>query len=388
MHLILNLRGGILQFSWNTQKNTMKDVKGKEIEQERNGKIKNADINLALTHLNYDLIDSDKNLYQRVKERVDFYKETGSRVQKNSVVMYSNVFTIPKEYANTLSDEQKKEYFEIITDYFKDEFGEENVVSAKVHLDETTPHMHLQHVPGNTENGKLQAHKVMNRQRLNKIHEELPQRLSERGYEVERGTSEGKRYTKDVHEFKKVSLQREVDELTLERRSLKKEVGTLKKETEAIRKMIQEINTDPNGLYREPLVRIRFREPYDEENDERFKLLFVAHQEFEEKKQGHSMQDSDFKKYRFADVTLQTRDGVEKDMLVLYAEEKSFLKEIKRNMNNVPEHELIKRDFNKYLERMDNDIESLKEGRKLGTKAESLEKAVRNVSKPRRETER
>ena len=44
-----------LELAWNTQKNQMKDVKGKEMEQERKGKISNEDIDLDRTKNNYDL---------------------------------------------------------------------------------------------------------------------------------------------------------------------------------------------------------------------------------------------------------------------------------------------------------------------------------------------
>ncbi|MCG4650722.1 plasmid recombination protein, partial [Bifidobacterium longum] len=60
-----------IEFAWNTQKNQMSDIKGKEREQEREGQIKNDMIDLDRTHLNYDLVQSELNLYQRAKERVD-----------------------------------------------------------------------------------------------------------------------------------------------------------------------------------------------------------------------------------------------------------------------------------------------------------------------------
>lgn len=46
-------------FAWNTQKNLLSDVKGKEREQERQGKIKNKMIDPTRTHLNYDFVKSE-----------------------------------------------------------------------------------------------------------------------------------------------------------------------------------------------------------------------------------------------------------------------------------------------------------------------------------------
>ena len=204
----------IMYLAWNTQKNKMSDVKGKEYEQEREGEIKNNEIDSARTHLNYDLIQSDKNLYQRVKKRVDELKQSGSRVQKNSVVTYSNILTVPASEAEEWGEEKTADYFKACTEYFQERFGEENVVSAKVHLDETAPHMHLHFLPVSKETGKLQARSVMNRQGLNDIHNELPIFLQERGFDVERGTGEATKQrggnVNDVHKFKEIEHEKSI----------------------------------------------------------------------------------------------------------------------------------------------------------------------------------
>ena len=49
-----------MELAWHTQKNQMSDVKGKEMERERKGKIKNEDIDLDRTKFNYDLVSSNK----------------------------------------------------------------------------------------------------------------------------------------------------------------------------------------------------------------------------------------------------------------------------------------------------------------------------------------
>ena len=72
-----------MELAWNTQKNQMNDVKGKEMEQERKGKISNEDIDLDKTENNYDLVEDERTLHQRVKNRVEELKESGSRVQNN-----------------------------------------------------------------------------------------------------------------------------------------------------------------------------------------------------------------------------------------------------------------------------------------------------------------
>ena len=196
---------GLMELAWNTQKNQLSDVKGKEMEQERKGKISNEDIDLDRTKNNIELVESEKNLYQRVKDRVDDLKQNGSRVQKNSVVMYSNILTVPEAQASIWGEQKTDDYFKACYEFFCEEFGKENVVSAKIHKDETTPHMHLHFVPVNKENGKLQARISMNKAKINYIHDELPKFLRERGFDVVRASGKTKENNiENIHEFKEV----------------------------------------------------------------------------------------------------------------------------------------------------------------------------------------
>lgn len=214
-----------LELAWNTQKNQMSDVKGKEMEQERKGKISNEDIDLEKTKYNYDLVEDERPLYQRVKSRVEELKESGSRVQKNSVVMYSNILTVPEEQAKVWGEEKTDEYFKACYDFFSKEFGVENVVSAKIHKDETTPHMHLHFVPVNKENGRLQARVSMNKAKINYIHDELPVFLQERGFDVVRGKGKTEKNIENIHEYKQVKqLEKKVNQ---EKNKLIKELKSI-----------------------------------------------------------------------------------------------------------------------------------------------------------------
>ena len=215
-----------MELAWNTQKNQMKDVKGKEMEQERKGKISNEDIDLDKTENNYDLVEDEKTLHQRVKNRVDELKESGSRVQKNSVVMYSNILTVPEEQAKVWGEEKTDDYFKACYDFFSKEFGIENVVSAKVHKDETAPHMHLHFVPVNKENGRLQARVSMNKAKINYIHDELPKFLQERGFDVVRGKGKTEKNIENIHEYKEIkALEEKIEQ---EKKELNKELEEIK----------------------------------------------------------------------------------------------------------------------------------------------------------------
>ena len=225
-----------MEFAWNIEKNKMSDIKGKEMEQERKGKISNEEIDLDKTHLNYDLVESNKNLYQRVKDRVEEVRAV-SRIQKNSVVDYSNIITVPKEQFEKWGLDKSKKYLEEVYNYFCEEFGKENVVSAKVHLDETTPHMHLHFVPVNKENGKLQARALMTPVRINKIHTEAPKYLQEKGFEVERGKGKTEK-SLDIHRYKAEKMKEEVNILESKLKALESDL----KEIQIARSSLKYIN--------------------------------------------------------------------------------------------------------------------------------------------------
>lgn len=78
------------------------------------------------------------------------------------------------------------------------------MVSAKVHKDETAPHMHLHFVPVNKENGRLQARVSMNKAKINYIHDELPKFLQERGFDVVRGKGKTEKNIENIHEYKEI----------------------------------------------------------------------------------------------------------------------------------------------------------------------------------------
>lgn len=56
--------------------------------------------------------------------------------------------------------EEQREYFDYAYRFFEDSFGKENIISAVVHLDEATPHMHLCFVPI-TKKGRLSSKEII-----------------------------------------------------------------------------------------------------------------------------------------------------------------------------------------------------------------------------------
>ena len=212
------------------------DIKNIEKHIERKNKdYKNKDIDKSKTHLNYDLHYERYQSYKyRINERIK-EEYTGTRaIRKDAIFMVNFVISSDQEFFKNLSEERQREYFKISYDYLKDYFGEKNVVSAKVHLDETTPHMHFTAIP--LIDGKLNAKKLMNRNFLRKIQDEFPKILNDNGFEIERGIEGSKRKHIETETYKK-ELERQLNKTKLE-------IDNLKKEQKALESNISDFKSD------------------------------------------------------------------------------------------------------------------------------------------------
>lgn len=85
---------------------------------------------------------------------------------------------------------------------------EKFIISANVHLDETTPNMHVGFVP--IIDNSLSAKKLIDRKFLREVQEQLPAHLKNLGFDIQRGIEGSKRKHKDTKEFKK-ELDRECE---------------------------------------------------------------------------------------------------------------------------------------------------------------------------------
>lgn len=85
-----------------------------------------------------------KKLRQAIQEN-----DLKGRIKKTSNVACEYIITASPEFFDNKSKEEIRRYFENAYKFvcgFKS-LGEENIISAKVHMDESTPHMHLVFIP-------------------------------------------------------------------------------------------------------------------------------------------------------------------------------------------------------------------------------------------------
>ena len=207
----------------------------------------NKDIDVERSQLNYDLVNRTENYKRDIEQFINDNKSSSRAVRKDAVLINEWIITSDNPFFKDKDDKEIKDFFDTAKSYFADKFGDNNIRYAQVHLDETTPHMHLGIVPFNDEH-KLSAKTVFNRQALQAVQDELPKYLNERGFELERGEKGSERKNLTVPEYKKAKDELKELTTTLEQRksevlalsndktpTIKKESLDLKDETKTVK---------------------------------------------------------------------------------------------------------------------------------------------------------
>ena len=132
-------------------------------DQRRTQHHKNPDIDVDRSALNYDLVAGRTNHFKTDIEAYINERKTSQRaVRKDAVLVNEWIISSDSQFFADLTAADTRKYFETAKDYFAEKFGEENIRYAIVHLDESTPHMHMGIVPFDDEH-KLSAKRVFNR---------------------------------------------------------------------------------------------------------------------------------------------------------------------------------------------------------------------------------
>ena len=92
--------------------------------------------------LNYSLVDvvSTDGLIHKVNERIEAYEDNiGKRIRHDAVIAIEVLFSLP----DSRPDINNRDYFNDSLTWAKTEFYPAEVLTADVHLDEATPHIHV-----------------------------------------------------------------------------------------------------------------------------------------------------------------------------------------------------------------------------------------------------
>ena len=206
-------------------------IKGIEVHNDRKStRSNNKDIDYSRTHKNFDALtgiegNPQVNYVKKSQELIDS-QYTGTRtIRKDAVRVVSVLITAKHTFFEDMPDADQKRFFKAAADYLAKKFGAVNIVAAKVHRDETAPHMHFSFVP--MRDGRLTAKTIIDRKTLTQLQDELPKVLQAEGFGIERGIVESENEPMDTREYKRnIALaKREVADI-------KKEVNRIESEAE------------------------------------------------------------------------------------------------------------------------------------------------------------
>lgn len=178
------------------------------------------------THQNYNLCPHPQYIAAEVRKINE--KIRGKALAKNAIAWGSTIVTVPQDYGGNLQDFFAESYKGLKKMY---KLKDEDIISAYVHMDETTPHMHFYFIPvkHDAERDRINWDGVMPRKMYQQQHRVLQKYLSERlGEDVHllNGATKGIDCQNMTSEEKRLSMRIE---------KLKASVGDLRKRESAIK---------------------------------------------------------------------------------------------------------------------------------------------------------
>ena len=146
----------------------------------------NPDIDTARSHLNFHLVTPERKYRAESEKQI---AEAGCRTRSDSVRVVEALVTASPEFFKGKKKAEVKAYFTEALDFIQKYQSKETIISAVVHMDEKTPHMHLCFVPL-TEDKRLSAKEIVgNKKKLTWWQDEFWKHMVKKYPDLERGES-------------------------------------------------------------------------------------------------------------------------------------------------------------------------------------------------------
>ena len=149
----------------------------------------NPNIDTSRSKYNFHIVKPEGRYYHFIQNRIE---QAGCRTRRDSTRFVDTLITASPEFFKKKSPKEIQEFFQRAADFLIGRVGKENIVSAVVHMDEKTPHLHLVFVPL-TEDNRLCAKEIIgNRANLTKWQDDFHAYMVEKYPDLERGESASK----------------------------------------------------------------------------------------------------------------------------------------------------------------------------------------------------
>ena len=149
----------------------------------------NPDIKTELSKHNFHPVVPDGK-YRDISNRI--IREAGCRVRKDSVTAVEVLITASPEFFEKKSRKEIREFFSYAVEFMKSKQAPDTYISAVVHVDEKTPHMHFCFVPLTPDN-RLSAKEIVgNKKKLTQWQDDFWSYMVKFYPDLERGESASK----------------------------------------------------------------------------------------------------------------------------------------------------------------------------------------------------
>ena len=155
----------------------------------------NPDIDTAKSKHNFHIVKPEGRYYHFIQNRIE---QAGCRTRKDSTRFVDTLITASPEFFKGKPPREVQAYFQRAADFLIQRVGRENIVSAVVHMDEKTPHLHLTFVPLTKDNRLCAKEIIGNRASLTKWQDDFHAYMAEKYPDLERGESASKTGRKHI----------------------------------------------------------------------------------------------------------------------------------------------------------------------------------------------
>ena len=343
----------------------------------RNKNYSNDNIDKEKSYLNYS-IKSPQYSYEKEFDRIKEKYNLKGQIKKVSNIACEYIITSDHDFFERIGEEETRRFFETAYKFvakYKN-LGEQYIISAKVHRDEQTPHMHLIFLPvvhttdkkGNPIDKLACSEFWKAKDSYRQLQDAFYRYMVENGFDLQRGLpkEETNRQHYSVEEYKKItnfkqtkeilkSMKLElpdvpdINDININRLSKKRDEKILEEIIKPKDNVIQNLYQDNMNLHRQLTKQAQIIEEAEKYQKEREKILADnknLHNEVEQIKVEYKKKESDIKwKYESKIKSLEKKNNYLKKVVDRFKESiDKFIKWICKKFDMGVENNLI-RDF-------------------------------------------
>ena len=343
----------------------------------RNKNYSNDNIDKEKSYLNYS-IKSPQYSYEKEFDRIKEKYNLKGQIKKVSNIACEYIITSDHDFFERIGEEETRRFFETAYKFVAEykNLGEQYIISAKVHRDEQTPHMHLIFLPvvhttdkkGNSIDKLACSEFWKAKDSYRQLQDAFYRYMVENGFDLQRGLpkEETNRQHYSVEEYKKItnfkqtkeilkSMKLElpdvpdINDININRLSKKRDEKILEEIIKPKDNVIQNLYQDNMNLHRQLTKQAQIIEEAEKYQKEREKILADnknLHNEVEQIKVEYKKKESDIKwKYESKIKSLEKKNNYLKKVVDRFKESiDKFIKWICKKFDMGAENNLI-RDF-------------------------------------------